>query len=118
MPLKNCPDCCNKVTAFEGCTSLLSFYGCSLEVCYEVILEGIKVSAVLKTPLGDVPIGSGILTPDKAEIKFGGGKGKNKAEVTISFNFDTKILRICGKISVKIPLNGMPSTEGCTEVHL
>jgi hypothetical protein len=111
-------DLFDQITAIGGCTTLLAFLGCSIEVCYEVVLGGINVKAVFKTPIGDLELGSGNLTPDKTEIKLGVGKGYYKAEISISFDFNTKVLKSCGKISVKIPFNGTKSKEGCTEAHL
>jgi hypothetical protein len=87
-------------------------------MCYEVVLGGINVKAVFKTPIGDLELGSGTLTPDKNEIRLGVGKGNYKAKVSISFDFNTKVLKICGKVSVKIPFDGTKSKEGCAEVHL
>lgn len=103
----------DRVTAFEGCISMLAIAGCSIEVCYEALINAVRVKAVFKTPLGNVDLGSGKITPDAASIDFGGEKGKFSAKITIECNFDTGILKACGKVSV--PLS---SKKGCFEVQL
>jgi hypothetical protein len=103
-----------KVAAIAGCIDLLGFAGCKIKACWTVNIDSVEVYAVFSTPVGDIELGRIILTPANASGKIGGSIRGFKAEVTFEIDFNTFVLKICGKISV--PIGG--SRRGCTTINL
>ncbi len=103
-----------QATSISGCITLLSISVASLQVCYSISGNQIKVTATLKTPLGDADIGSVVLDPNNPKATIRGGIDRFKAEVTLTFDFSALRLEICGKACA--PLAGCAS--GCTTVHV
>jgi hypothetical protein len=99
-----------RASSTGGCITLLGM----IQVCYTLSADEVKISVELKTPLGDVSLGSATLNASNPSVTLGGGIFGFKAEVTISINFQTLELKLCGKLCV--PIGGC--TSGCTSVHL
>ncbi len=90
----------------ESCTSLLDV----IKVC--VKFNG--NSAIVTVYLLGIDIGSATITPDRTCVTIGGGAAGYKAEVEICLNYETLILKICGKVCFGI----FGCKEGCTSIHL
>lgn len=99
-----------RATSVKGCITLLDV----IEVCYSLSSDEVKVTATLKTPLGNVNLGSVTLNARNPTATLGGHIDGFKAEVTVSIDFQTLELKICGKACA--PIVGCKS--GCTSVHL
>jgi hypothetical protein len=99
-----------RAASTKGCITLLDH----LKICYSLSNDEVSVSAELVTPLGNVNLGSATLTPNNSSVTVGGHIAGFKAEVTISFDFHSLVLKVCGKVCV--PIFGC--TSGCTSVHL
>ena len=103
-----------QVASVKGCITLLSFAGLSLEACYSLSGNKITVSVTLKTPLGDVNLGSATLDAANPSIKLHGGLDGFTAEVEFTFDFSNLTLTISGKVCA--PLAGCKS--GSTTIHV
>jgi hypothetical protein len=103
-----------KVSSIGGCITIITIGIASLEGCYAFSGDTIKVSAVLKTPLGNVELGSAILDTKNPKITLGGSIDGFKAEASFAFDFNKLILEICGKACA--PFAGC--VEGCTAIHV
>lgn len=99
-----------RASSTNGCITLLGM----IQVCYSLSNDEVKVTAELKTPLGNVSLGSATLNANNPSVTFGGGVAGFKAEITVSINFQTLELKLCGKLCA--PFAGC--TSGCTSVHL
>ncbi|WP_375515392.1 hypothetical protein [uncultured Nostoc sp.] len=99
-----------RAVAVGGCITVLSL----IKLCYNVTNDSITGSAELDTPLGKIPLGSFDLNPQHPTATIGGGAFGFKAEVEISFDFNTDVLKICGKVCA--PFAGCKS--GCTSIHV
>ena len=103
----------SQVASVQGCITIISIGVASLKGCYAFSGDTIKVSAVLSTPLGDVDLGSATLDIKNPKLTLGGSIDGFKAEASFAFNFDTKVLEICGKACA--PFVGC--AEGCTSIQ-
>lgn len=99
-----------RASSSHGCVTLLGM----IQVCYTLSNDEVKISVELKTPLGSVSLGSATLNVNNPSVTLGGGIAGFKAEVTISINFQTLELKLCGKLCA--PFAGC--TSGCTSIHL
>jgi len=111
-------DLTEQVSSFKGCVSILTFYGASLEVCYDVVTDGVVVKAVLKTPVGDVTVASGKLTIENSSIKVEQGIDGFKGGVELTYDAALRSIKLCGSIKYKIPLDGTQTKRGCTTINL
>lgn len=103
-----------KVASINGCITIITIGVASLEGCYAFSGDTIKVSAVLKTPLGNVELGSAVLDIKNPKITLGGSIDGFKAEASFAFDFNKLTLEICGKACA--PFVGC--AEGCTTIHV
>ena len=99
-----------KAVSLSGCVTILHV----IEVCYSISGDAIKITAKLKTPLGDVELGSVTLDPQHTTAKLGGSLDGFKAEVTLTFDYSKLSLEICGKACAPI----VGCTSGCTTIHV
>ncbi len=103
-----------KVASIQGCITIITIGVASIEGCYAFSGDTIKVSAVLKTPLGNIELGSAILDTKNPKITIGGSIDGFKAEASFAFDFNQLALKICGKVCA--PFAGC--AEGCTTIHV
>lgn len=72
------------------------------------------VTAKLKTPVGDVDLGSITLSTEHTTATIGGSITGFNAEATFTFNYSQLRLEICAKACA--PLVGC--TSGCITIHV
>lgn len=103
-----------KVGSRRGCETSPEVGGAELEVCYDVGLNGVSISAELKTRVGSIPLGSVELTrDDNCGVLEGSGAGF-KAEVSACFDFSDLKLSIEYKLCPPI----LPCREGSISINL
>lgn len=98
----------------DSCVTLFSFAGASIQVCFSISGNNINLKAVLKTPLGDITLGSATLNPSHPSVTLGGSISGFKAEVTITYDIGKSELCISGKLCA--PFLGCKSGSTC--IHL
>jgi len=99
-----------RASSINGCITLLGV----LKICYSLSTDSVSISAELDTPFGTASLGSCTLNLQHTECVLGVDKWGFKAQVTISFDFSTLVLTLCGKVCA--PFVGCK--EGCTSIHL
>lgn len=104
----------SKVSSVKGCITVISLGVANVKACYSLSGDNINLSVKLDTPLGDINLGSATIDPANPKVTLKGGVDGFKAEVTISFDFSTYELKLCGKVCA--PFAGCAS--GCTSIHL
>lgn len=107
-----------QVSSISGCVTLLGFYGASVKACYRVESDGVRVSAELETPFGNVELGSGKLTAQDNEVSIGAGVDGFRATLSAKFDPTARSIEFCASIRYKIPLDGTETKRGCTTVQL
>jgi hypothetical protein len=99
-----------RVVATSACITLLSV----IEVCWRVTNDEIILTATLKTPLGNIPLGEATLSAANNTATLSGSIDGFKAEVTITLNIAGLSLEICGKACAFLA----GCAEGCTTISL
>lgn len=102
-----------RAASVAGCITLFSIGFASLEVCYSVNGDSVYVKVTLKTPVGDVDLGSATLDANNPSVTLGGGIAGFKAEVTLTLHLNVPSLEICGKLCA--PWVGC--TSGCFTIN-
>lgn len=103
----------SKVASIKGCITIITIGVASLEGCYAFSGDEVKVSAVLKTPLGNIDLGSAALDINNPKFTIGGSIDGFTAEASFAFHFSNLSLEICGKLCA--PFAGC--TSGCTTIN-
>ena len=103
-----------KVASPMACITLGAFYGLSLQVCYQISGDLIKLAVKLSTPLGEIDLGSITIDPKNPKACLNGGIDSFTAEMCAEFDFSSLTLKLTAKLCA--PFVGC--WEGSTEIKL